>query len=275
MLMTNPAKFEIDPDDSLPILEVGPWVKRKHEIIRHYVGITSAVRRNRFNGNAAFVDLYCGPGRARIKDTSDIVDGSAVVAWKAAKESNSPFNKILVSDVVAEFVDACRARLPDPALQAFAGDAAVSARKMLDCLDPHAFTIVLIDPFDLKGLRFEIIEAFSRLKHVDFIVHFSTMEIQRNIDRYFAAGNSSLDAIDPDWRDEIKGLMTNEEKLRVVFNSWKRKIGTLGFEVGADPEAIINSKNRWLYWLALASRHPLAADFWGKISRLGPQGNLF
>ena len=69
--------------------------------------------------------------------------------------------------------------------------------------------------------------------------------------------------------------MTSEDKLRAVFEHWKIVIGQHGFKVDADPQTFLNSKKRWIYWLALASRKSLAADFWVKIAKLKPQLGLF
>lgn len=59
----------IDGDDGLPATEVGEWAKQKHEYLRRYLDISSAARKKFLNGrsrSATFIDLFCGPGRARI-----------------------------------------------------------------------------------------------------------------------------------------------------------------------------------------------------------------
>ena len=274
-MSTNSAS-DVDPTDGLPLGDVGPWASRKHGFVSHYIKITSRARA-KFGGNSAFVDLYCGPGRARVKDTGEIIDGSALVAWKACQEPGygSPFQRLLIADIREDYVAACTARLGNAPVEGFVGDVADATRRIVNTLDPAAFTLVLVDPFNLSGLNYEIFERLATLKHVDFIVHFSTMDIQRNVDRYFTATESPLDRIAPGWRGQLSPSMKSEDKLRAVFEQWKRAIGDLGFKVDSDPAAIINSKNRWIYWLVCASRHPLAADLWSKISKLGPQGNLF
>lgn len=263
--------------DDLPVAEVGAWAKRKHEIIGHYIDITSAVRR-KFSGDTAFVDLYCGPGRAHIKDSTELIDGSAVAAWRASQTSrvkDTAFGRIYIADKEPAYVDACTKRLAGAPVEQFIGDASDCTDQILKRLNPNAYTVVLIDPYNLGGLRYDIIERFARLKSVDFIAHISTMDIERNIGRYFDDADSPLDAFAPGWREKISLLMTSEDKLRAVFEHWKTAIGQHGFKVDADPQTILSSKNRWIYWLALASRNKLAADFWGKIAKLAPQRDLF
>ncbi len=274
--MTSPPQSELDSHDDLPVSEVGKWAERKHEIISHYIKISSTTRK-KFD-NTVFVDLYCGPGRARVKDSSKLIDGSAVVAWKASNApgfDSAPFRRILIADKHKAYVDACESRLLGAPVTSFVGEAAECAVEMLSTMNEKTFALVLIDPFNLEGLNFDLFERFSHLRYVDFIVHFSTMEIQRNIDRYFDSADSPLDKVAPGWRGAVSSTMTSEDKLRGVFAHWNRVIGDKGFNATSDPQAIINSKNRWIYWLAFASRHPLAANFWSKIKSIGPQGELF
>ena len=274
--MANSPQSELDSHDGLPVSEVGKWAERKHEIISHYIKISSTTRAK--FPDTVFVDLYCGPGRARIKDSSTLIDGSAVVAWKASNEpgfASAPFRRVLIADKNQAYVDACESRLHGAPVTSFSGEAGECAEKMLSTMNQSTFALVLIDPFNLEGLSYDLIERFSTLKYVDFIVHFSTMEVQRNIDRYFDSADSPLDKVAPGWRGAISSTMTSEDKLRAVFNHWNRVICDTGFSATSDPQAIINSKNRWIYWLAFASRHPLAANFWSKIKNIGPQGELF
>jgi three-Cys-motif partner protein len=262
--------------DDLPVLDVGPWVKRKHQIIRHYVNITSAVRR-KFNGKTVFVDLYCGPGRAQIRDSNEVIDGSAVVAAKAAQDTKCPFREIHIADINEQYVSACAERLVGSTVRTYPVNATLAAQQIMASIDPSSFVIVLIDPFNIEGLDFEIFRQFAGLAHVDFIAHFSTMDVQMNVERYFAAEKSTLDQVAPGWRPMVTPLMNNEQRLFAVFEAWKSAIGVLGFLSNTDPQTIHNSKKRWIYWLALVSRHPLAEEFWGKVAQLEdqPQRKLF
>jgi three-Cys-motif partner protein len=65
-------------DDGLPLDAVGPWAKEKHERLRKYIDITRATRRKWVHGSggATYIDLYCGAGRAIIRDTQEKIDSS-------------------------------------------------------------------------------------------------------------------------------------------------------------------------------------------------------
>jgi hypothetical protein len=61
------------PDDGLPIDEVGVWALEKHERLRKYISAARGARRKYLppsgTGGATYVDLYCGSGKAIIRDT--------------------------------------------------------------------------------------------------------------------------------------------------------------------------------------------------------------
>lgn len=98
------AKF--DPEDGLIVSEVGPWAKEKHDRLRRYIQAARGARAKflppRGNGGATYIELYSGAGRSLIKDTSQIIEGSAVVAFKAARDSGHPFSQMHLSDLDAQ-----------------------------------------------------------------------------------------------------------------------------------------------------------------------------
>src|SRR5688572_28679281 len=92
----------IDPIDNLIADEVGPWAAQKHELLRRYIRLTAWVR-NKFIGpsdaGATFTDLFCGTGRAKIRDTEHWIDGSAKVAWDESAQSRSKFTRVHIADL--------------------------------------------------------------------------------------------------------------------------------------------------------------------------------
>src|SRR3972149_4830590 len=95
-------------DDGLPLDEVGPWAAEKHERLRKYVDICRAVRRKFIQrcGAATYIDLYCGSGRSKIRDTNEVIDGSPLFAFKCARDGGVPFSEIYIADADGE---RCRA----------------------------------------------------------------------------------------------------------------------------------------------------------------------
>lgn len=92
----------INGDDGLPAEEVGAWAKEKHDRLRKYLILSCGARNKFLNGrskSAAFVDLFCGPGRARVRKTGEWIEGSAVAAWTISREFRAPFSEIYVADI--------------------------------------------------------------------------------------------------------------------------------------------------------------------------------
>ena len=87
-------------DDGLPLDEVGSWAKEKHERLRKYVDISRATRRKWVQGpgGATYIDLFCGTGRAIVRDTREKIDGSPLVAYKCALQGGVPFSEIHIAD---------------------------------------------------------------------------------------------------------------------------------------------------------------------------------
>jgi three-Cys-motif partner protein len=82
----DPDKYEPD-EDGLPRELVGAWAKDKYLRLSKYVDISRSVRRGFIGagkGGATYIELFSGPGRIRIRDTSEVTHGSPLVAWAEA-----------------------------------------------------------------------------------------------------------------------------------------------------------------------------------------------
>ena len=61
----------VDDKDGLPAAEVGEWAKQKHDYLCRYLNISRYTRTMFLKGHsksATFIDLFCGPGRAMVKE---------------------------------------------------------------------------------------------------------------------------------------------------------------------------------------------------------------
>ena len=174
----------------------------KHQRIARYVDISRGVRK-RFIGpgkaGATYIDLFCGPGRSRIKGTDRVVDGSALLAWKAAAEGGAPFTEVIVADLRVDLVHAASQRLMKHGaeVKCEVGTAEQTVDQIMKGLDPYGLHFVLLDPYGLAALPFEIVEKLSRLRRVDFLIHFSAQSLQRNLRRAMRARHSALDVFAP------------------------------------------------------------------------------
>jgi three-Cys-motif partner protein len=100
----------IEGDDGLLAEEVGAWTLEKHNYLQRYLAISGGARK-KFLGErkagATFIDLFCGTGRARVRETGQWIDGSALAAWRISREGNAGFSEIFVSDIDERRRHAC------------------------------------------------------------------------------------------------------------------------------------------------------------------------
>jgi len=260
MASRDADNFEVDPDDGLTRAIVGEWALAKHARLKRYVGITSGVRQQcevKWDRRSAFIDLYCGPGRARIRETSEVIDGSALVAAKEAL-TRQPFSEIHICDLDANRLQACTTRMNAAGFSnavAHHGAAEHTASEVVGRLDPKAFHFAFIDPFNLSSLPF------------------SVMDFNRNLE---AASNSGLlERFAPDWQKAANRTLGVNGFRRKVFKHWLDLIRSLGFaEVSDFIPPVQNSGGADIYWLVLASRHKLADKLWKVAADVEPQNSF-
>jgi hypothetical protein len=53
----------------LLVENVGPWATDKLKIVTDYIQASGAVRRRYLGSGAAYIDVFCGPSRSRIRTT--------------------------------------------------------------------------------------------------------------------------------------------------------------------------------------------------------------
>ena len=263
-------RYEIDPVDGLRRAIVGDWAPEKHLRLRRYVDITWGVRR-KFGGNATYIDLYCGPGRARIRNTQTIVEGSAVVAATEAAR-HVPFREIIIGDLDPVNVQACQKRLERVGahqVKAYAGTADEVAATIIPTLHPTGLNLAFLDPLNLEALPFSVIQTLALAPRMDLLIHVSIMDLQRNVRSMMKSGK--LDRFAPGWQAHVNSAATNPTLVMSVFAHWRSLLKDLGYLVSDNIERVRSVRNQPLYWLVLASRHELADDLWSEISHVEPQ----
>jgi three-Cys-motif partner protein len=97
-------------ENDLWVENVGPWAKEKLKILTDYVQIASGTRKK--YTHCAFVDVFSGPGKSKIRGKSELIDGSPVAAYKQAQKSG-PFSNIYISDADQQLLDSASSRLRD------------------------------------------------------------------------------------------------------------------------------------------------------------------
>lgn len=265
--------------DGLQVDEVGPWTKEKHERLRKYVDISRAVRRKflQRSGSATYIDLFCGSGRAIVRDTGKKIDGSPLVAFTCARDGGALFSQIHIADVDEKRVSAAAKRIAGAggAAATYVGKAEATVKEIVARLNPYGLHFAFLDPYNLGNLPFSVIEAFSNLKRIDMLIHVSAQDLQRNLDAYSTSVDGPLDRFAPGWRTAVSQKQTQKATRAAYIAYWASKMEVLGLPPARRVELVSwTTKNQRLYWLVFVSRSDFAKSLWDKIRRISGQGEL-
>ena len=266
-------------EDGLPLDEVGPWARDKHERLRRYVDISRAARRKftQGSGGATYIDLYCGSGRSIIRDSNEKIDGSPLVAFKCARDRGVPFTDIHIADASEQSCRAAEQRIfaAGGSSKIEIGIAEDTIVRIAKKLNPYGLHFAFLDPYNLEDLTFSVIETLCTFKHLDILIHVSAQDLQRNLDAYSATEDGPLDRFAPGWRGAVDLKQTQRATRAALMDYWSSKLERLGFPAAEHAELVSGpSRNQRLYWLVFVARHDLAMEFWDKIRNLRGQGDL-
>lgn len=256
-------------------MEVGEWSEDKHALIRRFVHASWAARANW--PQRTYIDLFSGPGKVLVRGNRQIRDGSPLVAWKESEKHGGAFTDLIISDLDPVSASACETRLHalGAPVWAYQGKAASTIDLVLPCLKQGGLHLVVLDPFSMGVLDFSILQKLSRFRRIDIILHFSVMDLQRNIDSEYANTGGLLERFAPDWRFHVQVHGQNREGARTAYiNYWTGLVKNLGFQVANRAPLFTNSHNGPLYRLVLLYRHPLAEKLWNDVARRGGQRDL-
>ncbi|MDH2352986.1 three-Cys-motif partner protein TcmP [Bradyrhizobium sp. SSUT112] len=273
------AKVEIDPIDGLMVDVVGPWASEKHQRLSEYIKLARGARASfvppRGTGGASYIELFSASGRSLIEGTSTYIDGSPLVAYKAAQASGVRFSDLHFNDI-----EPTKTQALDTRIRALGGAAIVHnkpAQEAIDdivfALNPSGLHFAFLDPYNLEYLSFEIIEKLARFKHMDMLVHVSVQDLQRNLDRYSVQGGA-LDKFAPGWRSRVNPNQANNAFRAALMEYWLDEIRKLGTMPAHGVELVVGSKGQRLYWLMFVAAHDLAQKLWNAVRNPGGQREM-
>lgn len=279
--MSKRPVVKLDPADGLIVGEVGPWAVEKHERLRRYIQASHGARAKYLppvgTGGASYIELYSGAGRSLIKDTAQVIDGSALVAYNAARVSGARFSELHLSDLEQRNSDALARRIKElgGAASSYWGSADVIVDKVLQAINPYGLHLAFLDPFGLGQLPFSVIERMLKVQRMDMIIHVSLSDLQRNLDDYSRVGDPTLDNFAPGWRDAINVRQAIAPLRAALIDYWLNTIRSLGSHPATGIPLIVGEKNQRLYWLVFLSSNPLGHRLWNDVQNLTGQGSLF
>ena len=271
--------FQLAQDaDPLPLLPVelgragegvGRWVpEMKHTFLAKYVEGTRRARE-KFK-QRVYVDLFCGPGRIQVKGEMMTRPGGAQVAWQHSRRDGADFTACLVGDLDAARAAACADRLlaKGAPARAFPGPAEATVDQVLKVIPSNALCLAYLDPYNLEYLSFSVIEKLARLTYIDFAVHFSTMDLRRNVLMEYNPERARFDAAAPGWRQHVDpAAFVRGDADEAFFDYWCALVRGLGFSISQRMPLVRDEGNRPLYHLVFFSRHELPNRIWGDVAQ--------
>ena len=255
---------------------VGKWVpEEKHRYLATYLHATREAQK-KFK-QRVLIDPFSGPGRIQVEGESGTRPGGSLAAFHQSVASDAPFTRVLIGDIDAERVHANELRLTaaGASVQSFVGPADQTVEAMFKAVPFGALALAYIDPYNLEYLSFSIIERLAKLQYVDFAIHFSLMDLHRNIDMELNPKRDRFDHALPGWRTAVpKDELSKASLPGWFFNRWCKAIEDLGFKVSRQMPQITDGKGRTIYRMVFLSRHALPDRIWGDVAR-GRNRDLF
>ena len=165
--------------------EIGLWGEEKHRLVRNYAQIFATSMKGKWQCRV-YIDLFAGAGKAKIKESGKIVDGSPLIALGI----ETPFDRYIFCEYDAVNIDALtdrvKAHYPGLDTHLVHGDANDSVDEILSLIPQHSPTFKVlgfcfVDPFKIDNLKFETLRRLSA-KYMDFLVLIPTgMDARRNV----------------------------------------------------------------------------------------------
>jgi three-Cys-motif partner protein len=258
-------------DDGYKIPEVGIWAKEKYGHVQTYCSVfTSSMKPPKWQ-SLVYIDLFAGAGYAKIKETSEIVATSALIALDIPR----PFNRYIFCDIDKDNLIALQKRVslhhPEVDVQFIFGDVNSSVSDIFAKLPSHrkdfkVLAFCFADPYKLDDLAFSTIEKLSA-RFMDFLILVPTdMDANRNVESYTAPSNETVAQFTgrSDWRTRWN-LLSNKQFGLFVLEEFSAHMQALGYRPQQMDESVLvrnYQKNAPLYRLAFYSRCDLGKKLW-------------
>lgn len=232
----------------------------------------------------AYIGLFSGAGRARIKETSAIVETTAISAFRLP----DPFTKYVFVDADAQCNSALRQRIEalptSHDVTILDGD----ANKIVDDIkralpqfgrNNGLLSFCFVDPFSAE-LKFSTIAALGQLRMDFLILLMLGFDARLNFRRYFEDENSTriADLVDcPTWRAEFANSH-DRNVVRFLLRKFDEAMMRLGYRTSLPSHyhpVNVRGKGVMQYMLAFYSKHERGQTFWEKsLTGSSPQMRL-
>lgn len=259
--------------DGLTVRDSGIWAEEKLYYLEHYLDIFSVGMKKKWAGKIYYVDLFAGPGKCRIRETREEIDGSPLIALKFDLvkyfffESDTACYEALAARV--------KARSPEKDVRIIPGDCNAEINQIEP--PPLSLGLAFIDPTGVSPLAFETIRRLAMNRKIDLIINFHEgMGIRMNIHQHTKKEGGALDSFvgSARWRQKFRNAPSSiNEVCREITNEFQDNLRGLDYRmIDRDHIPVRTDLNSLLYYLIFASKHPRGNEFWRKITLISPYG---
>ncbi len=221
----------------------------------------------------AYLGLYSGAGRARLDDTGEIVETTAMSVFRL----RDTFTKYIFVDNETECIDALRQRitaLPTQYdLSLICADVASALPRIKDAIPRFGpnnglLSFCFIDPF-AADLDFRVIKGLAAYRMDFLILLMLGRDIRTNFKRYHDDPHDNRIATlidDPDWRSKwAREGQSGQRLIRFLLTKFDEGMTRLGYHAAKPDESHpirVAGKKVLLYSLVFYSKHPRGKEFW-------------
>jgi three-Cys-motif partner protein len=276
--MTNPDYLR-DVPDGLYTLPAGAWAAEKLDYLRRYIDIFETSMRKKWS-QRNYIDLFAGPGKNVVKDTSEVFLGSPLLALT----TRFPFTGYYFVNNNPIHIEALKLRCSSSPLfntvHIYTEDANKIVNTIVDGIrqfSPNSLNLAFLDPFGLD-LEWATVAKLGSLQRCDLLIHYSQQGFSRYIKKAFQTENETkVDSFfgSNEWRDIYAKWCQEPRKrglTRDLIDFYKKRLKTLGYQEVKQPDEMLTEplirnkeRNSPLYRLIFASKHPLGEKFWKAI----------
>jgi three-Cys-motif partner protein len=260
-------------DDGLMNLDVGTWAEQKYRLVGIYATLFATSMKDKWD-HRVYIDLFAGPGRSKIRETTRIIPASPTIALSV----EYPFTRYVFCEQDQSSLSCLRQRCQRDfqhlTVRTIHGDCNSKVDEILSEMPPHGtaskvLSFCLADPFRVSDLQFRTIERLSA-RFVDFLILIPTgMDASRNWLRQLQNDNpTAIDSfVGTDrWRQEWRDLPPRSMSTDAFFTRFfSGRMRDIGYEFGGIDQSVLirnPDRNQQLYRLGFYSKNKLGEKLW-------------
>src|SRR5581483_8239289 len=218
----SPWTEAISLSDSLPVRPSGSWIDTKHKLLAHYAQMFASGMKFKWP-QRTYLELFSGPGRCVVRDTSEEHPGSPL------KIIEHGFTRFIFTEKSAPAAEALIRRLtPFPnskMAEIWCGDCSEAIDKIN--VPAGSLTFAFIDPTGIEHAPFHLIESLHQKARCDLLINIQHgMGIKMNMHQYTLDADEECALTKFLWHEGWKNVPRHDarEFFRGVLDLYKQQL---------------------------------------------------